>query len=64
MQPRIFCNVFFICYLAAPRSTLAHCQGDSLTNWMSITAFLLLMSTQGSPGADYLVGFELEICQF
>ena len=29
---------FFNCYLAAPRLTLGHSQGDSLTNPMLITA--------------------------
>ena len=28
------------CYLAAPRPTLGHSQGDSLTNPMLITVFL------------------------
>ena len=31
---------FFICYLAAPQSPLGHCQGDSLTNLMLVTAFI------------------------
>ena len=30
---------FFNCYLAAPRPTLGHYQGESLTNPMLITAF-------------------------
>ena len=30
---------FFNCYLADPRPTLSHSQGDSLTNTMLITAF-------------------------
>ena len=30
---------FFNCYLADPRPTLGHSQGDSLTNQMLITAF-------------------------
>ena len=33
----IFCN----CYLAAPRPTLAHYQGDSLTHSMLITVFYI-----------------------
>ena len=40
---------FFICYLAASRPTLSHCQGDSLTNPMLITEFMILISTQRSP---------------
>ena len=35
---------FFNCYLAAPRPTLGHSQGGSLTNPMLITAFLKLVS--------------------
>ena len=31
---------FFNCYLAVPRPTLGHSQGDSLTNLMLITAFV------------------------
>ena len=31
---------FFNCYLAVPRPTLGHSQGDSLTNPMLITAFV------------------------
>ena len=37
------CNFYFFlfnCHLAVPRPTLGHSQGDSLTNLMSITAFL------------------------
>ena len=30
---------FFNCYLAAPRPTLGHCRGGSLTNQMLITVF-------------------------
>ena len=37
MRYRIF--FFFNCYLADPRPTLGHSQGDSLTNPMLITAF-------------------------
>ena len=33
---------FFNCYLAVPRPTLGHSQGDSLTNLMLITAFLYM----------------------
>ena len=39
-----FCAIsifyFFNCYLAVPRPTLDHSQGDSLTNPMLITAFV------------------------
>ena len=35
----IFWCSFFNCYLAAPRPTLCHSQGVSLTNSMLITAF-------------------------
>ena len=35
----IFFFFFFNCYLADPRPTLGHSQGDSLTNPMLITAF-------------------------
>ena len=42
---------FFNCYLADPRSTLGHSQGDSLANPMLITAFLV-NSTRRSPGAS------------
>ena len=34
-----FCFFWFNCYLAAPQPTLGHCQRDSLTNPMLITAF-------------------------
>ena len=33
---------FFNCYLADPRPTLGHSQGDSLTNPMLIAAFYLI----------------------
>ena len=33
------CQFFLNCYLAAPRPTLGHSQGDSLTNLMLITDF-------------------------
>ena len=42
---------FFNCYLAVPRPTLGHSQGDSLTNSMLITAFCTY-STQRSLGAS------------
>ena len=32
--------IFFNCYLAVPRPTLSHSQGDSLTNSMLMTAFV------------------------
>ena len=41
----------FNCYLTAPRPTLGHFQGDSLTNPRLITAFYL-MSTRRSLGAS------------
>ena len=37
-----FCFCFFNCYLADPRPTLGHSQGDSLTNPMLIAAFYLI----------------------
>ena len=37
----IFNGLFFNCYLAAPRPTLGHYRGGSLTQPMLITAFLL-----------------------
>ena len=59
---------FFNCYLPAPRPTLAHSQGNSLTTSMLITAFLLSILTQGHQEplneigflnlVDCLVGFE------
>ena len=49
---------FFICYLAASRPTLSHCQGDSLTNAMLITEFMILISTQRSPRVSYEVGSQ------
>ena len=33
-------RIWLFCYLAAPRPTLGHSQGDSLTNPKLITAFL------------------------
>ena len=39
--PKSGCNFFFFnCYLAVPRPTLGHSQGDSLTNLMLITVFV------------------------
>ena len=58
---------FFNCYLAAPRPTLGHYRGDSLTHPILITAFLHIRpeghreprSEVGSLGpAERLVGFE------
>ena len=58
---------FFNCYLAVPRPTLGHSQGDSLTNPMLITAFLHVRpeghweprNEVGSLSpAECLVGFE------
>ena len=37
--PETNLNLFLNCYLAAPRSTLDHSQGDSLTSLMLTTAF-------------------------
>ena len=34
--------IFFNCYLAAPRPTLGHYRGDSLTHPMLITAFFYI----------------------
>ena len=48
-SPRLF--LFFNYYLAAPRPTLGHCQVDTLTNPMLITAFLLI-PTRRSEGAS------------
>ena len=66
--------IFFNCYLAAPRPTLGHYQGDSLTHPMLIIAFFLHFQPEGhreprnkvgslSP-AERLVGFELGTFQF
>ena len=38
-KPQNLIVIFFKCYLAAPRPTLGHSQGDSFTNPMLITAF-------------------------
>ena len=59
--------IFFNCYLVAPRPTLGHCQGDSLTNPMLIIAFYLFRpeghrEPRNEVGflspAEHLVGFE------
>ena len=39
-----FCEYFFNCYLAAPRPTLGHYRGDSLTHPMLITAYYIFDS--------------------
>ena len=58
---------FFNCYLAVPRPTLGHSQGDSLTNLMLITAFVHIRpESQREPRnevgslspAERLAGFE------
>ena len=58
---------FFNCYLAAPRPTLGHYRGDSLTHPMLITAFFYIFDpvtgslvTRLGPlsPAEHLVGFE------
>ena len=58
---------FFNCFLAVPRPTLGHSQGDSLTNPMLITAFVHIRpeghreprNEVGSLSpAEHLVGFE------
>ena len=41
--------IFFNCYLAAPRPTLGHSQGDSLTNPMLITAYLCQPESHQTP---------------
>ena len=61
-------NIFFNCYLAAPRPTLGHYRGDSLTHPMLITAFFLHFRPEGHREprnevgylslAERLVGFE------
>ena len=70
------CLIFFFflnCYLAVPRPTLGHSQGESLTNPMLITAFLHVQpeghrepcSKVGSLSpAERLVGFELGTVRF
>ena len=59
---------FFNCYLAVPRPTLGHSQGDSLTNLMLITTFVQVRpeghrEPRNKVGAlslaEHLVGFEL-----
>ena len=63
----VFFCFLFNSYLAAPRPTLGHYRGDSLTNPMIITAFLHVRSEGhreprsevGSlSSAERLVGFE------
>ena len=58
---------FFNCYLAVPRPTLGHSQGDSLTNPMLITAFAHIQpeghqEPRNKVGflslAEHLAGFE------
>ena len=60
-------RIFFNCYLADPRPTLGHSQGDSLANPMLITTFELIRpeghreprNEVGSPSlAEHLAGFE------
>ena len=41
MWVKLFVEFFFNCYLAAPRPTLGHYQGDSLNHSMLITAFCI-----------------------
>ena len=64
---------FFNCYLAVPRPTLGHSQGDSLTNPMLITAYVRIRpkgqqeprSEVGSLSlVDLLAGFEPGTFQF
>ena len=66
---RFFWFFFLNCYLAVPRPTLGHSQGDSLTNPMLITAFVHIRpeghreprNKVGSLSpAERLVGFEPE----
>ena len=47
---------FFDCYLAAPRPTLDHFQGGSLTNPMLITTFFFLFRPKGHPERRSEVG--------
>ena len=66
-------NTFFNCYLAAPRSTLGHYGGGSLTHPMLITAFLHIWPERHrelrnevgflSP-AERLVGLETRTFRF
>ena len=65
--------IFFSCYLAVPRPTLGHSQGDSLTNLILITAFVHVRpeghwepgNKVGSLSSDkYLAGFELGTFEF
>ena len=65
--------LFLECYLAVPRSTLGHSQGDILTNVMLITAFIQVRPRGHrephnkvgliSP-AERLAGFERGTCRF
>ena len=63
---------FFKCYLAAPRPTLGHSQGDSLTNPTLITAFVHIQPGHWEPHnkvgslslAEHLAGFEPGAFQF
>ena len=65
--------LFFNCYLAAPRPTLGHSQGDSFTNPMLITAFVHIRPEghQEPPNevgslspAERLAGFEAGTFRF
>ena len=67
------CNSFFNFFLAAPRPTLGHCRGDSLTHPMLITAFYLVQPVghrepRGKVGAlspaERLAAFELGTFRF
>ena len=65
--------LFLECYLAVPRSTLGHSQGDILNNAMLITAFIQVRPKGHwephnkvgflSP-AERLAGFEQGTCRF
>ena len=50
-------NIFFNCYLAAPRPTLGHYRGDSLTHPMLITAFFLHFRPEGHREPRNEVGY-------
>ena len=61
---------FFNCYLAVPRPTLGHSQGDSLTNPMLITSFIhILPEGHWEPGnepgsqipTEHLVGLNRDL---
>ena len=68
LQQCLLVLFFLSCYLAAPRPTLGHSRGDSLTNPMLITAFFIHIRPEGHRGprnkvgslspAERLVGFE------